>query len=149
MMKALLSFGSPLSTDVADYDCVRPGSNYKMLYNLFFGKARACACVEVYKMLSKTCGGKVIRSMSDSKSFPDRKAIKDFIISQGGFIYNQLIGLDETSLVFKDLPVLAALREENDVTAEATASGNLMNTGLRIGEGEQISQSSSSACRNR
>ncbi|KAI9156359.1 hypothetical protein LWI28_004851 [Acer negundo] len=75
--------GSPViwvSTDVADYDCVRPASNYKMLYNLFFENARAC--MEVYKILSKTCGGspdltldellgKVVRSMSDSKSFPN------------------------------------------------------------------------------
>ncbi|KAK1571092.1 hypothetical protein Q3G72_011829 [Acer saccharum] len=128
--------GSPViwvSTDVADYDCVRPASNYKMLYNLFFEKARAC--VEVYKILSKTCGGspdltldelqgKVVRSMNDSKSFPNGKSIKDFIISQGGFIYNQLIGLDETSM--KKI--------------------SLMNKGLRIGEGEQISLSSSSAC---
>ncbi|KAK2661888.1 hypothetical protein Ddye_000462 [Dipteronia dyeriana] len=158
--------GSPViwvSTDVADYDCVRPASNYKFLYNLFFEKARAC--VEVYKILSETCGGsphltveellrRVVRSMSDSKNFPNGKSIKDFFISHGEFIYNQLIGLDETSTrinqVLKDLPVLAALRDENkkhsDVIAEATASGSEMNRGLRIGEGEQISRSSSSAC---
>ncbi|KAK3183178.1 hypothetical protein Dsin_030464 [Dipteronia sinensis] len=101
--------GSPViwvSTDVADYVCVRPASNYKMLYNLFFEKDRACV--------------------------------------EGEFIYNQLIGLDETSMrnnqVFKDLPVLAALREENKKHSD------VMNRGLRIGEGEQISRSSSSAC---
>ncbi|TXG69970.1 hypothetical protein EZV62_004905 [Acer yangbiense] len=159
--------GSPViwvSTDFADYDCVKPASNYKMLYNLFFEKARAC--VEVYKKLSKTCGGspdltidellaRVVRSMSDSKNFSHSTSIKDFIISQGEFIYNQLIGLDETSMknyqVFEDLPVLAALREENkkhvsDVIAEATASGSVMNTCLKICEGEQISRSSSPAC---
>ncbi|KAK4836239.1 hypothetical protein QYF36_020328 [Acer negundo] len=113
--------GSPViwvSTDVADYDCVRPASNYKMLYNLFFENARAC--MEVYKILSKTCGGS-----------PD-------------LTLDELLG----KVVFEDLPVLAALRKENKkhVIAEATASGSLMNTGLRIGEGEQISQSSSSAC---
>ncbi|KAL5854193.1 hypothetical protein ACOSQ4_003995 [Xanthoceras sorbifolium] len=159
--------GSPViwvSTDVADYDCVKPASNYKNFYNLFFEKARAC--VEVYKILSRTCGGnpdltvdellaRVVRSMSDSKRFPHGTSIKDFIISHGEFIYNQLIGLDETSKkndqIFEDLPVLAALRDENNkhasnVTAAASASGSVMNTGLKICEGEKVNLSSSSAC---
>jgi DNA (cytosine-5)-methyltransferase 1 len=46
--------GSPiiwLSTKVADYYCVKPSSGYEKHYDLLFEKA--CACIEVYKTLSK------------------------------------------------------------------------------------------------
>ncbi|KAH9684662.1 hypothetical protein KPL70_013635 [Citrus sinensis] len=95
-----------ISTLTADYDCIKPANNYKMLYYLFIEKAHAS--VEVYRKLSRTCGGNpdltlnellagVVRSMSDGKNFPHRTSMREFIISQGEFIYNQLIGLDETS----------------------------------------------------
>ncbi|GMI86703.1 METHYLTRANSFERASE 2, methyltransferase 1, DECREASED DNA METHYLATION 2, METHYLTRANSFERASE I [Hibiscus trionum] len=114
-----------LSTDVADYFCCKPSGSYKKFYEHFFEKARAC--VEVYKKLSKPSGGNpdlsldellagVVRSMSGSKSFSRGASVKDFVTSQGEFIYNQLIGLDETSKngqVFAGLPVLAALRDES------------------------------------
>ncbi|CBI27717.3 unnamed protein product, partial [Vitis vinifera] len=112
--------GSPvisLSTDVADYDCIKPANSYKKFYDHFFEKARAC--VEVYRKLSKSSGGNpdlsldkllasVVRSMSASKCFSSGGSIKDFIILQGEFIHNQLIGLDETSnqndQTFSELP---------------------------------------------
>ncbi|KAH9750483.1 DNA (cytosine-5)-methyltransferase [Citrus sinensis] len=157
--------GSPvfwISTVTADYDCVKPANSYKMLYNLFYEKARAS--VEVYKKLSSSCGGNpdqtvdellagVVRSMSDSKNFPHRTSMREFIISQGEFIYNQLIGLDDTSKkndqIFENLPVLLALLDETKkqgslITLETSASSSLINTGMRIGEEEQNNQSSSS-----
>ncbi|KAH9684650.1 hypothetical protein KPL70_013634 [Citrus sinensis] len=98
--------------------------------------------------LSRTCGGNpdqtvdellagVVRSMSDSKNFPHRTPMKEFIISQGEFIYNQLIGLDETSKkndqIFENLPVLLALLDETKkqgslITLETSASSSLINT---------------------
>ncbi|KAJ9557401.1 hypothetical protein OSB04_012015 [Centaurea solstitialis] len=49
--------GSPViwvSTDLADYDCVKPAASYKKLFGLFYEKAHAC--VEVYKRLSNLLG---------------------------------------------------------------------------------------------
>ncbi|XP_059648301.1 DNA (cytosine-5)-methyltransferase 1A-like isoform X2 [Cornus florida] len=154
--------GSPviwISTDIADYDCIKPASNYKNLYGLFLGKARAC--VEIYKRLSKSSGvdsdltldeliAGVVRSMSGSKHFPSGMSIKEFIISQGEFIFNQLIGLEETSKkndqVFGELPVLAALRDESKkylsfAPEKRNPSGGVKNTNLKIGDGEKENQS--------
>ncbi|XP_038712503.1 DNA (cytosine-5)-methyltransferase 1B-like [Tripterygium wilfordii] len=159
--------GSPViwvSTDAADYDCVKPANNYKKPFSLFFEKARAC--IEVYKKLSRAFGGNpdqsidellagVARSMSGNKNFPHQISIKDFIASQGEFIYNQLIGLDETSMkndeIFRDLLVLVALRDEVKKyeglkPVKGTTSGNVMDKSLRIGNGEQVNHSSSSSC---
>ena len=50
--------GSPviwLSTNIADYHCLRPASSYKKFYDHFFEEAHAC--VEVYKRLSRSSGG--------------------------------------------------------------------------------------------
>nr|KYP42268.1 DNA (cytosine-5)-methyltransferase 1B [Cajanus cajan] len=123
--------GSPviwLSTDVADYECHKPATSYKKYYDHFFEKARAC--IEVYKKLAKSSGGDpdisldellagMVRSMSDSKCFTGTASIKDFVISQGEFIYKQLIGLDMTSKtndrMFADIPALVALRDETQV----------------------------------
>ena len=151
-----------ISTDLADYDCVKPAASYKKIYGLFYEKARAC--IEVYKKLSRSSGGDpdltldeliaaLVRSMSGSKNFPQGASIKEFIISRGEFVYNQLIGLDTTSkkndLKFTDLPVLVALRDENKKYMEygpATlpmvdlASGG----SLKIGDGLQKSESDSS-----
>ncbi|KAA8536618.1 hypothetical protein F0562_029096 [Nyssa sinensis] len=153
--------GSPViwvSSEIADYDCVKPASCYKNLYGLFLGKA--CACIEIYKRLSKSSGGDpnpsldellagVVRSMRGRKNFPRGMSIKDFIVSQGEFIFNQLIGLDETSKkndrVFSELPVLAALRDESKksvgfVPAKTIPSGGLMNENLEIGDGEKLNE---------
>ncbi|XP_051145037.1 DNA (cytosine-5)-methyltransferase 1B-like [Andrographis paniculata] len=117
--------GSPviwISTEIADYDCLKPSGTYKKFYDHFY--AKATACVEVYKILSKPSGSSlsldellagIVRSMSGMKCFSSGLSIRDFIISQGEFIYTQLIGLDETSKtdqLFVDLPVLAALKDE-------------------------------------
>ncbi|PPS14319.1 hypothetical protein GOBAR_AA06263 [Gossypium barbadense] len=142
-----------LSTDVADYSCCKPSGSYKKYYEHFFEKARAC--VEVYKKLSKPSGGNpdlsldellagVVRSMSGSKSFSRGASIRDFVISQGEFIYNQLIGLDATSRVndqvFAGLPVLTALKDESRKRENigldmALFSGGALTIGKK-GEGE-------------
>ncbi|XP_022721306.1 DNA (cytosine-5)-methyltransferase 1B-like isoform X2 [Durio zibethinus] len=99
---------------------------------------------------------RVVRSMSGTKNFPPGTSIKDFIISQGEFIYNQLIGLDETSKkndqIFRDLHMLAALRDESKkhesfVSSRVTTSDRVLNTSLKICDGKQRVPSSSSACR--
>ncbi|KAK1287655.1 DNA (cytosine-5)-methyltransferase 1B [Acorus calamus] len=113
-------------TDVAEYECVKPSGAYKAFYDRFHEKARTC--IEVYKKLWRPCGGNpdlgldelvagVVRSMSGSKSFGGGGSPgRDYIISLGDFIYNQLIGLDDTSKQndqkFTELPVLLALRDE-------------------------------------
>ncbi|CAK9171993.1 unnamed protein product [Ilex paraguariensis] len=159
--------GSPViwvSTEIADYDCVKPATSYKMLYGLFFEKARAC--VEIYKRLSKSSGGNpdlcadellaaVVRSLSGSKNFPRGASIKDLIISWGGFIYNQLIGLDETSTnndqMFSELPVLVALRENSKKCkdfepAKTVPSGVVLRTDVRTGDGDTMNQLNTSTC---
>ncbi|KAK9098487.1 hypothetical protein Syun_025532 [Stephania yunnanensis] len=114
-----------VSTDVADYDCVKPAASYKKFYDHFSFKARAC--IDIYMKLSKSSGGSPdltldellagsVRSMSRTRGFPGGISAWDFLISQGEFIYNQLIGLDETSSksdqFFVGLPALVALRDE-------------------------------------
>ncbi|CAM8988592.1 unnamed protein product [Rhodiola kirilowii] len=118
-----------VSTDIADYECLKPAGSYKNLYEYFSEKARAC--VEIYKKISKGSGGTPdlsldellagsVRSMSGSKSFSSTAAIRNFVLSQGEFVYDQLIGLDETSMKneqkFAGLPVLEALRDESRAT---------------------------------
>ncbi|KAL5560163.1 hypothetical protein UlMin_036374, partial [Ulmus minor] len=115
-----------LSTCLADYHCLKPAATYKKFYDIFFEKARAC--IVVYRQLSKSFGGNfncsldellagVVRTMNATKCFSGGASIKDFIISQGEFIYNQLIGLEESSekndQIFAGLPVLESLREES------------------------------------
>ncbi|XP_068639669.1 DNA (cytosine-5)-methyltransferase 1B-like isoform X2 [Aristolochia californica] len=119
--------GSPIiwvSTDLADYDCVKPGSSYRESFGYFYDKAKIC--VEVFQKLSPTCGGNpnssleellatVVRSMSATKTFHGVPS-KDFIVSLGEFIYTQLVGLDDTSTakdqIFAKLPVLVSLLDE-------------------------------------
>jgi DNA (cytosine-5)-methyltransferase 1 len=115
-----------LVVNIADYDCVQPANGYKRLYSLFFEKANAC--VQVYQTLSNTSGGdpnltlnellaRVFRSMSTSKTLPLEFPIREFIVSKGEFIYNQLIGLDgapeKNERTFRDMPVLTALKDES------------------------------------
>lgn len=159
--------GSPviwLSTDIADYDCRKPAISYKKFYDIFFEKARVC--VEVYKRLSKPFGGnpdcsldellaQVARSLSGSKFFSNGAAVKNFVISQGEFIYHQLIGLDETSKndqLFMESSVLVALRDEslkhdNFKQAKVAFSGGNLTIGPNIVDGEsKTEQSGSSTC---
>ncbi|KAF8404027.1 hypothetical protein HHK36_008903 [Tetracentron sinense] len=152
--------GSPavwVSTNVADYDCDKPASSYKKFYDHFFEKV--CASIAVFKKLSKTSGGnpdlsldellaEVVRSMSGSKSFPSGESIKDFIVSEGEFIYNQLIGFDKGSekndQIFAKLPVLLALR------GLSRKKGDLMPSEMALSHeihgGEKMDQSSSFTC---
>lgn len=145
--------GSPViwvTTEVSDYECIKPSGSYKKFYDCFY--AKASACIEVYKILSKSSGGNlsldellagVVRSMSGMKCFSRGVSIRDFILSQGEFIYNQLIGLDETSKktenLFAGLHVLTALKDESSKMvdfAEAqpvSLPGNLR-IGLKIGD---------------
>ncbi|GFZ03206.1 methyltransferase 1 [Actinidia rufa] len=150
--------GSPViwvSTDIADYDCLKPAGSYKNLYCLFYEKAHAC--VEIYQKLSISSGGdpslsleellaRVVRSMSGRKNFPRGVSVRDFIISQGEFIFNQLIGLDETSKknaqIFSELPVLAALRDDSKKTmgflsGDMIPSDRVLDTSLKIGDGDK------------
>ncbi|OVA00258.1 Bromo adjacent homology (BAH) domain [Macleaya cordata] len=157
--------GSPViwvSTELSDYDCVKPASSYKKFYDHFFAKAQAC--VEVYKKLSKSSGGnpdlsldellaRIVRSMSGSRGFPGGMSAKDFIISQGDFIYNQLIGLDETSMkndqAFSELPVLVTLRNESKMGEFNVPVPAIVSSGgsLKIKDGgEKLDQSGSSTC---
>ncbi|ESQ46215.1 hypothetical protein EUTSA_v10000011mg [Eutrema salsugineum] len=129
--------GSPViwvSTDYADYECVKPASSYRRIYDHFFEKVRAS--VKVYKRLSKSAGdmspyelaAAVARSMSGSKIFAsDVAAIQNFVIKEGEFIYNQLVGFDEN---FGEIPVLLALRDAVHVERRPS------NGGLRISGGE-------------
>ncbi|KAK7380171.1 hypothetical protein VNO78_32642 [Psophocarpus tetragonolobus] len=144
--------GSPviwLSTDVADYDCQKPAASYKKFYDCFLEKSRAC--IEVYKKLAKSSGGDpkisldellagMARSMSGSKFFSGTASIKEFVISQGEFIYNQLIGLDMTSKtndqMFADIPALIALRDESKKQASFVHAQVMPSNGsLRIDSG--------------
>ncbi|XP_057972013.1 DNA (cytosine-5)-methyltransferase 1-like [Malania oleifera] len=154
-----------VSTDIADYDCGKPAGSYRKLYDQFFEKARAC--IEVYKRLSKSSGGNpdtsldellagVARSMSGSKCFSGGVSIKDFVISQGEFIYNQLIGLDDTSKKtdqkFVELSVLIALRDESSklvdfLQVKAASSGGALVIGSDAIDGEnKMNQSGLSSC---
>ncbi|KAJ7975528.1 DNA (cytosine-5)-methyltransferase [Quillaja saponaria] len=137
-----------LSTDIADYDCQKPATSYKKYNDHFFEKARVC--VELYKKLSKSSGGDpecsldellagIAFSMSGSKCFSGSASVKDFVISQGEFIYKQLIGLDMSSKksdrTFAHIPVLTALGEEslkheNYVQAKLTSADILSNRGI-------------------
>ncbi|XP_039683076.1 DNA (cytosine-5)-methyltransferase 1 [Medicago truncatula] len=138
-----------ISTDIADYDCLKPAASYKKYYDQFFEKARAC--IEVYKKLTKSAGGDpdisldellagLARTMSGSKYFSGAASLKEFIISQGDFIYKQLIGLDMTLKAndkgFTEIPALAALRDESKKqTNFANAQVMPSNATLRIGSG--------------
>ncbi|PIA25051.1 hypothetical protein AQUCO_13000002v1 [Aquilegia coerulea] len=155
--------GSPViwvSTNIADYDCVKAASSYKKYYDLFYDKARAC--VEVNKKLSKSAGTNldisldellagVARSMSGTKSVVGGMSAKDFIVSHGEFIYNQLIGLEETSSkssqVLADVPVLLALRDECRRRGEFRIPEKVSSGGsLKIKDGDALDQSSRSSC---
>ncbi|KAG7543101.1 C-5 cytosine methyltransferase [Arabidopsis thaliana x Arabidopsis arenosa] len=137
--------GSPviwISTELADYDCREPASRYKKIYDFFFEKA--CACVEVFKNLSKNPNtsldellAAVVRSMSGSKTFSSIAATQEFVISHGEFIYNQLAGLDETAksheTSFVKNPVLVSLRDKSSNFHKASS-----NVAMRIDESKAV-----------
>lgn len=142
-----------ISTETADYDCLKPSGSYKKFYDHFL--AKATACVEVYKKLSKSSGGNpdlcldellagVVRAMTGIKCFSGGVSIRDFVITQGGFIYKELIGLDDTSKktdqLFVELPVLASLRDESSkqetlAQPEPISSGKALCIGPKAGNG--------------
>ncbi|PIA45611.1 hypothetical protein AQUCO_01600078v1 [Aquilegia coerulea] len=154
--------GSPViwvSTEMADYDCVKAAANYKKYYDLFYEKARAC--IEVNKKLlssgtnfdislDELLAG-VARSMSEIKGFVGGMSAKDFIVSHGEFIYNQLIGLEQISLknsqVLADVPVLLALRDESRKRKEFRMPDKVSSGGsLKIKDGDDLDQSSRPSC---
>ncbi|CAH8276765.1 unnamed protein product [Arabidopsis lyrata] len=138
--------GSPviwISTALADYDCRKPASSYKKMYDYFFEKA--CACVAVYTNLSKNPDtsldellAAVVRSMIGNKFFSSGAAIQEFVISQGEFIYNQLAGLDETAnnheTSFVENPVLVSLRDRGSSKLHKALS----NVALEIDESKAV-----------
>lgn len=151
-----------VSTEIADYDCIKPSGSYKKFYDHFY--AKASACVEVYKILLKSSGGNlsldellagVVRAMSGMKCFSSGLSIRDFVVSQGDFIYNQLVGLDETSKktdhLFVELPILTALRDESSKLVDlAQAQPDSLPGNLRIGpkiEDENRKSLSAKPCR--
>ncbi|KAL5720779.1 DNA (cytosine-5-)-methyltransferase [Ranunculus cassubicifolius] len=147
-----------ISTASADYDCVKPATSYKKFFDLFFEKARAS--IEVYKMLAKYSGAKidmsldellagVARSMSGTGRFVGGISAKDFVLSQGEFIYNQLRGLEQTSnncQAFADIPVLVSLRDESRKRADSNIPEKGLSDGtLKIKDGDELDQSCQSS----
>ncbi|KAK9213849.1 hypothetical protein WN944_005834 [Citrus x changshan-huyou] len=109
--------GSPvfwISTVTADYDCVKPANSYKMLYNLFYEKARASVEEFIYNQLIGLDG----TSKKNDQIFENLPLL--------------LALMDETK------------KQGSLITLETSASSSLINTGMRIGEEEQNNQSSSS-----
>lgn len=149
-----------LSTEAADYHCLKPAPSYKKFYDLFFEKANAC--VQVYKQASKCfgIGGETNSSLcldellagvaraNASKCFAGGASVKDFVVSQGEFIYNQLMGLDETSKksdhMFANLPVLVALRDEGRKRQGGIISSSVSGT-LKIGDPDTKAKTSGMA----
>ncbi|XP_039145037.1 DNA (cytosine-5)-methyltransferase 1B-like isoform X1 [Dioscorea cayenensis subsp. rotundata] len=146
--------GSPvvwISTDIADYECVKPSSCYKCFYEHFYEKAQIS--IEVYRKLARSAGGNpdlslaelvaaVVRSMNRSKSSCSEFIGRDFVICLGRFIYNQLIGLDETSerndASFSTLPTLLALNNECRNRTDFNKSPSNASCGiLKINEAQQ------------
>ncbi|XP_078430166.1 DNA (cytosine-5)-methyltransferase 1B-like [Wolffia australiana] len=137
-----------VSTEFADYECVKPMPSYNKFYNLFYQKAHIC--VEVYQKIARSRGGNpnigvqellacVTRSMSGSKGFPSGPAGMDFLVSLGDFIYNQIVGLEENKdgeeAEFFNLPVLVGLRDEcRKREAISKAPTDMVEGSLKINE---------------
>jgi DNA (cytosine-5)-methyltransferase 1 len=137
-----------LSTEIADYKCVKPASSYRSYFDLFSQKASIC--VEVYRKVAKSVGGNpllaldellasVVRSMNSNRSF-NGTVSKDFVISIGDFIHNQLTILDDTAnnddeILF--MPVLAALRSDCETRMEFSKLPTMTSNGtLTIKDGQ-------------
>ncbi|RLN40175.1 DNA (cytosine-5)-methyltransferase 1A-like [Panicum miliaceum] len=119
-----------VSTEIADYKCVKPASSYRSYFEHFSEKARVC--VKVYKKLVKSVGGNpqigleellasVVRSINSNRKSGGTMS-KDFVISIDEFIYSQLVVLDNTPAIndeiFATFPVLVALRNESKSRVE-------------------------------
>ncbi|KAK3124625.1 hypothetical protein QOZ80_7BG0589580 [Eleusine coracana subsp. coracana] len=113
-----------VSTELADYECVKPAGSYKSYFDHFYEKAQVC--VEVFKKLARSAGGNpdqgleellasVVRSINAMNGNSGAMS-KDLVISIGEFVYIQLVGLDDSSSnndeKFATLPVLLALRDQ-------------------------------------
>lgn len=132
-----------LSTDMAEYLCLKPLGSYKKLYDQLFEKAMVC--VEIYKALSKPDGGDPNLGFDDlfaklSRTFANKGnqfLSKDYLISQGTFIVSQLVGLDndadEKDQLFSGLPAIAALDRECKKREESLSSIQLQNASLSGG----------------
>lgn len=136
-----------VSTEIADYKCVKPASSYRSYFDHFSEKARVC--VEVYRKLAKSVGGNpqigleellasVVRSINSNRKSGGTLS-KDFVISIGDFIYSQLVGLDNTSAsndeIFATLPVLVALTDESKSRVEFNTFSAMPSSGtLRIND---------------
>ncbi|KAL6647284.1 hypothetical protein ACP70R_014721 [Stipagrostis hirtigluma subsp. patula] len=134
-----------VSTELADYECVKPASSYKSYYDHFYEKAQVC--VEVFRKLARSVGGNpdqsleellasVVRSINAMKGYNGTMS-KDLVISVGEFVYNQLIGLDQTAgnddEKFATLPVLLALRDGCKSRVELTKmTSTTSNASLKI-----------------
>eukprot|EP01018_Ginkgo_biloba_P018917 Gb_24436 [translate_table: standard] len=114
-----------LLTEAAEYMCIKPAGSYKKFFDMFYQKA--VLCVEIYRSLSKPDGGdpelgfdemvaRVIRSINGKKGNSGWFYGRDYVISQGEFVVNQLVGLDKSSSgtdqVFTGLPALVAMENE-------------------------------------
>ncbi|KAL5993246.1 hypothetical protein ACLOJK_014169 [Asimina triloba] len=147
-----------VSTELADYDCVKPANSYKKYFDKFFVKVHTC--IEVFKKLSKSCGGNqdlsldellagVVRAMSGSKKFPSNVCNKEHVIKVGSFVYNQLKSLDQNSekddQLFTGLPVLVALSDESQKMGDfIKMAPKGSNETLRIEEGGKSNEAGSS-----
>jgi DNA (cytosine-5)-methyltransferase 1 len=126
-----------VSTEIAEYECLKPASTYKKHFEIFYEKAQIC--IEVYRKLAKSAGGNpdlgleellagVVRSFGTTS--------KDFIISLGEFIYNQLNGLEDVRYI--EIPALVSLRDEcKSRNGVSRYPHSLSNGTIKIKEGER------------
>jgi DNA (cytosine-5)-methyltransferase 1 len=108
-------------------------------------------CVEVFKKLARSVGrnpdqgleellASVVRSINAMKGNSGAMS-KDLVISIGDFVYNQLIGLDDSSSrddeKFVTLPVLLALRDQCKSRVKSIGlPSDISNASLKIKESE-------------
>ncbi|CAN6280974.1 unnamed protein product [Urochloa humidicola] len=137
-----------VSTEIANYKCVKPASSYRSYFDHFNEKARVC--VEVYKKLNKSVGGNpqigleellasVVRSINSNRKSGGTMS-KDFVVSIGEFIYSQLVGLDNkpdrNDEIFATLPVLVALRNESKSRVDFNTLSAMPSSALKIKDEE-------------
>ena len=88
----------------------------------------------------------VVSSMAQGRKFLSGLSVENFVISQGDFIHDEMIGLDETCKqndnLFCELPVLAALRDKkmkskDSLPGKAIAAGKVPKQSLRICDKEK------------
>lgn len=122
-----------LTTEAAEYVCEKPAGEYRRHFDALHIKATVC--VEVYRALSKPDGGdpdcgiddllaRVSRALAIRKQRSKRTVAaaqnfsRDYILSLGSLVWNQLTGLDELASdgeqLFTGLPALVALKDAAD-----------------------------------